>query len=286
VRRQNATNLRGNLDPRVIEGFGDEWTRFDQRGMTGEEAAAAFHEYFGIFPWDALPPNAIGFDMGCGSGRWARLAAPRVGVLHCIDASEKALAVARRALAGMPNVEFHLASVDAIPFPDQHFDFGYTLGVLHHVPDTRAGLRSCVAKIKCGAPLLVYLYYSMDNKPAWYRALWRSSDVARRAICRAPYRMRATVSTVLATLVYWPFARLARLAERFGLSPANMPLAYYRHRTFYTMRTDALDRFGTRLEQRFSRTEILQMMEESGLEDVRFSEEAPFWVALGRRKSQ
>jgi hypothetical protein len=47
------------------------------------------------------------------------------------------------------------------------------------------------------------------------------------------------------------------------------------------MRTDALDRFGTRLEQRFSRTQIEQMMITAGLKDIRFSEREPFWVACG-----
>jgi hypothetical protein len=47
------------------------------------------------------------------------------------------------------------------------------------------------------------------------------------------------------------------------------------------MRTDALDRFGTRLEQRFSKNEIQQMMESAGLVDIVFREDAPFWCAVG-----
>ena len=50
------------------------------------------------------------------------------------------------------------------------------------------------------------------------------------------------------------------------------------------MRTDALDRFGTRLEQRFTRAEIEAMMRAAGLERIAFSDQAPFWCALGYRK--
>ena len=50
------------------------------------------------------------------------------------------------------------------------------------------------------------------------------------------------------------------------------------------MRTDALDRFGTRLEQRFSKTMILDMMEKAGLENIKFSKNIPFWCAVGTRK--
>jgi hypothetical protein len=53
------------------------------------------------------------------------------------------------------------------------------------------------------------------------------------------------------------------------------------------MRTDALDRFGTRLEQRFTRAEIQAMMQRAGLERIQISPTEPFWCAVGyRRRSQ
>ena len=69
--------------------------------------------------------------------------------------------------------------------------------------------------------------------------------------------------------------------ERRGGNPSAIPLSYYRNLSFYSMRTDALDRFGTRLEQRFSRKAIREMMERSGLKDVIFSDGEPYWVACG-----
>ena len=50
------------------------------------------------------------------------------------------------------------------------------------------------------------------------------------------------------------------------------------------MRTDALDRFGTRLEQRFTRPQIAAMMEAAGLGQVRFREGVPYWVACGIKR--
>jgi len=50
------------------------------------------------------------------------------------------------------------------------------------------------------------------------------------------------------------------------------------------MRTDALDRFGTRLEQRFTRVQIEKMLEQAGLVDITFSDIAPYWCALGIKK--
>ena len=46
------------------------------------------------------------------------------------------------------------------------------------------------------------------------------------------------------------------------------------------MRNDALDRFGTTLEQRFTQTEIVQMLISAGFtqKSIRFSSEEPFWT--------
>ena len=272
--------MKRNLDPATVQSFADEWSRFDQSAMDDAEAVAIFNEYFAVFPWVSLPRDASGFDMGCGSGRWARLMAPKVGHLHCIDPSS-ALEVARHTLSDQGNVSFHQASVDDEPLPINSQDFGYSLGVLHHIPDTKSALRSCANMLKPGAPFLVYLYYAFDNRPLPFRVAWRCSDFLRSGISRLPARLKQVVTDVLAAVVYFPLARLSLLGERLGFNVANIPLSYYRGHSFYTMRTDSRDRFGTPLEQRFTRDQIVEMMRTAGLNEVRFSESAPYWCAVG-----
>ena len=274
-----------NVEPKTVRDFGREWEEFSQESLSEEELRRQFDRYFSVFPWDALPQSPVGFDMGCGSGRWARFVAPRVGELHCIDASERALEVARRNLEEHENCRFIHASVEDAPLPDIGMDFGYSLGVLHHVPDTLAGIRSCVAKLKPGAPFLAYLYYAFDNRPVWFRAIWRCSDLARRVISRFPFRMKLAVSFVIASFVYLPLARLSRFLEARGVDVDNIPLSFYRDFSFYSLRTDALDRFGTRLEHRFSRDEISQMFREAGLGSIAFREDVPYWCVVGFRRS-
>lgn len=271
-----------NLDEKTVEGFGDEWHRFDQSSLSDADRARIFADYFAIFPWDHLPDNAEGADIGCGSGRWALLVAPRVGYLHCVDPST-ALDVARNNLLALKNVEFHRTSVETLPFLDGSLDFAYSLGVLHHVPDTAAAIRSVVAKLKPGAPFLIYLYYAFDNRPTWFRMLWNFSNALRLVIARLPHSLRFAVSQILAAVIYWPLAKVASMLENFNLLPVNWPLAYYRDKEFYVMRTDALDRFGTRLEQRFTRAQIQRMLENAGLRDIRFSDTQPYWCALGTK---
>ena len=273
-----------NLDVNVVKDFGSEWSRFDQSSLSAADQAEMFEGYFHIFPWDSLPPDSIGGDIGCGSGRWASLVAPRVGHLSLVDASGDALAVARQNLSNAANVSFHQASVDGLPFEEGSLDFAYSLGVLHHVPDTAEAIHSIARVLKPGAPFLIYLYYAFDQRPQWFRALWRASDMLRKFVSRMPVRLKNLVCEGIALLVYLPIARAALLLERFGMLPDSWPLAYYRNREYYVMRTDALDRFGTRLEQRFSRQEIKTMLQSAGFTDIRFSDRQPFWCAVGIKK--
>ena len=277
--------MHNNVDKTVVEGFGDEWERFDQSALSLEESSMMFEGYFSIFPWEILKPDAVGFDLGCGSGRWAKLVAPRVGKLHCIDPSS-AINIARRNLKENLNCEFHHSGVDLMPLLDESMDFGYSLGVLHHVPDTQKAMSDCVRKLKSGAPFLLYLYYAFDNRPFWFRVVWKLSDIIRIGISRLPYSIRYPISQIIAGLVYFPLAKIAYSLEKLRVDVNNIPLSAYRHNSFYTMRTDALDRFGTRLEHRFSKKEINKMMDLAGLENIVFSNKAPYWCALGIRKKK
>lgn len=273
-----------NIDPATVKSFGAEWSRFSQDKINDTELSRLFDDYFHIFPWHELPPQSEGFDMGCGSGRWAKLVAPLVGRLNCIDPSPEALQVAQHNLRDRKNATLILSGVSDCPIAAGSQDFGYSLGVLHHVPDTVAAMQDCVKLLKPGAPFLVYIYYRFDGRPRWYIWLWRLSNVVRFIVSRMPDRPKAAITEAIAALIYFPFAHMARIGERLGMKVDGWILSAYRQCSFYTMRTDARDRFGTPLEQRFTRGEIKAMMRDSGLENVRFSSRSPFWCALGTKK--
>ena len=275
--------MKNNLDLKVARGFGEEWSTFrqDDAHLSQQQRQEIFEDYFRIFPWHLLPPGGgVGIDVGCGTGRWSILVAPRVAHLHLLDASAEALAVAKQNLSSAKNVSFHAASVAAMPVPPASLDFAYSLGVLHHVPDTQAAIETIAGVLKPGAPFLVYLYYALDNRRAWYRALWRVTNLARVVISRLPHPLRFVISQTIAALVYWPLARAGRLLPRFSRS---LPLSYYADKSFYVMRTDAYDRFCTRLEKRFTRAEIEQMLLRAGFKNIVFSDRVPFWCAVGLR---
>jgi hypothetical protein len=122
--------ILSNLHPQTVSSVSHKWSRFNQSSMSDDEARKVFDDYFAVFPCAILPLNAKGFDMGCGSNRWARRVAPKVGNLHCIDPSG-AIDVEPANLIGLENVTIQREFVGSSKLSFGSYDFGFELGVMH-----------------------------------------------------------------------------------------------------------------------------------------------------------
>lgn len=273
-----------NIDYKTVESFGEEWTHFNQTVLETEETKFLFNKYFKIFPWHKIDRSSVGFDLGCGSGRWAGLVAEKVGRLYCIDPSINALEVAKNALTKHKNITYINNTIDNLDLKKNSQDFGYSLGVLHHIPDTKKALIESAEFLRPGAPFLIYLYYKFDNRSLLFKLIWSLSEILRAAISRMPNKIKIIFTDIIAFLIYLPLARFSKLLSFMNLNPSFIPLSFYRDASFYTMRTDSRDRFGTPLEQRFTKDEILQMMHSAKLCDVEFLDDEPYWVAVGYKR--
>ncbi len=276
-------DLGSNIDLTTVESFGEEWNAFHH--FDDAELKKIGDTYFDIITPAMLGPDKIAADFGCGTGRWSKYMHDKVGAVAAIDPSDAVLA-AGQLLQDTPNVHLYKASIDNLPFADNYFDFGFSLGVLHHIPDTARAMQACVEKIKPGGHFLVYLYYKLDNRGRLYRLLFGLSDLIRRVVCKMPPWLKKFTCNMMAIFFYMPFVLFSRLLKLLGVPQkfrAKIPLHAYENTSFYIIRNDALDRFGTPLEQRFSKAEIQQMMEKAGLGDIVFSNQSPFWHAVGKK---
>ena len=236
-----------------------------------------------------MPENAEGFDAGCGSGRWAEFILSgeyaAIAKLNCVDPSD-AIEVAKNKLSKFGNAAFYNTTINDMPLANSSQDFGYCLGVLHHIPDTLSAMKACVDKLKPGAPFLVYMYYNFENRPWWFKLIWKCSDILRKCICKLPHKLKVLITNMIAAFVYYPLAKIAFAAEKLHLPYKNIPLSAYRKGSFYNMKNCALDRFGTCYEKRYSKADIVDLMTKSGLENISFSNDPDFnWVAIGYKKA-
>ncbi|MEO6540562.1 MAG: class I SAM-dependent methyltransferase [Ferruginibacter sp.] len=271
-----------NIDPGVVNDFGEEWKKFSVHN--DESVKELRKEYFDIINETIVNKNTYMIDIGCGSGRWTDYFVDKAGFIEAIDPSD-AILVADRMLGNKTNVRVTKASVDTIPWDNETFDFGMSIGVLHHIPDTKQALISCVNKIKRGGYFYVYLYYRFDNRGVVFKTVFYLSNILRLIISRMPSALKRFTCDVLAIFVYWPLSRFAGLLHKMNLHKLakKIPLEPYYNKPFYNLRNDSLDRFGTKLEQRFLRSEIEAMMKEAGLVNIKFGEHSAFWHAIGQK---
>ena len=275
-----------NIDANTVSSFGEEWNSF--HGFSEKDIQALGEQYFDMVSPDMLNENSLILDVGCGSGRFIKYIQTKYPYKSITGIDPSSAILAADSLIGVDKkIELIQAAADNIPFPDGHFDFGYSLGVLHHIPDTTKALNDCVKKLKKDGYFLLYLYYNLDNKPYYFKIIFYLSNLIRLVVSRMPATIKKGFCAFLAIIIYMPFVLLCRFLKLVGVKKRtrqNIPLQVYEDQSFYVIRNDSLDRFGTPLEQRFSRKQIQTMMEQAGLTDILFSEKTPYWHAIGKKK--
>ena len=268
----------------TIKGFGSEWTRFDQSHLSNNEANIIYKKYFKIIPINEINKDAVIADIGGGSGRFAKIIAPLCKELIFIEPSNAILA-AKKNCKDFNNIRFINSALNSIPLENnQSCDFIYCLGVLHHTASIKESLKKLIPLLKKEGRILLYIYYNFDNKPNWYRILWKISNLLRLLISKLPYRIKIRITDLLAIFIYYPLAKIAMLGENINLNIRNFPLSTYRNYSFKTMRTDSLDRFGTIIEKRMSKKDIRIMLESLSFKDIRFNSNEPYWCVTARLK--
>ena len=265
----------------VVAGFDYEWTRFQAVGT--KELDVVFRSYSDILPADSFAEGLLVVDAGCGAGRWAFEVARRGPRVIAVDLGQS-VELARRNTAATGRVACVQADVQRLPLARGAFDWAYTLGVLHHLDRPAEALSEITRTVRSGGHVLVYVYYALEGRGPAYRLIFRAVDLLRRVLSRSPRALAFAIATAVAIVVYFPLARSARLLARLGLGSIaeQVPLSFYRERSFGIMRNDSLDRLGTRLERRYTRDAMVALMRSAGLADVMVSPSPPLWHAIGR----
>lgn len=277
-----TSNNHKNIDNKVVESFGDEWLKFNS--FTDSEIKKLGDMYFDILTPEIINKNTYMLDVGCGTGRFSKYLAKKAGFIEAIDAGN-AIFAAQKLLSNTPNVRLSIASTDNIPFNDNTFDFVMSIGVLHHIPNTLLAMRDCVKKVKPNGYFYVYLYYNLDNKGLIPKLLLKVVTILRLIISSLPGKLKRITCDIISIIVYMPFIIIGRMLKLLGFEKIaqKIPLNIYQNQSFYIVRNDALDRFGTKLEQRFSKKQIEKMMQDSGLSNIIISDNLPYWHCIGKK---
>lgn len=252
--------------------FGEEWQKYPQ---IMPEHQSEFALYFDIVDIDSLK-NARVCDLGCGIGRWSYFLKERCRELILIDFSE-AIFVARRNLKDFNRALFFMGDLKRLPFKDNFADFLFCLGVLHHLPSP--ALEEARNLRRFAPRLLIYLYYSLDNRPFFHRVALGLVTGVRRCVSKVRSRFfRAFFVECAAIFIYCPLVWLGKIFQLFGRGRLIPLYDGYNGKSLKRIRQDVYDRFFTRIEQRFSRNEIMALKD--SFESVLVSPNIPYWHFL------
>lgn len=233
------------------QSFGFQWNTFDVQRI--DEDREIFKVKTSVYPEDLK--NLRVLDAGCGGGRYAYIVGKAGAQLDAIDLSsavEKAQVLCRT----FPNVRIVQGDLLKLPYKPASFDFVYSIGVLHHTPNTKAAFQSVAKMVKPGGRLAVWIY----RKNTWPQEAINSS--LRMVTSRLPHwLLKPLMVGVGAGLGGIPVVNttLARVVS-FGSSVPDWRLRA----------CDAFDWYAPRYQFHHSPEEVKSWFEEEGFSQLQF----------------
>ena len=268
----------------TVKNFGEEWERFENLDEDKIKLKKIFNAYFRLLPKKFINKKNICIDIGSGSGRWAGFLYQKMKKIYLLEPSVKAITVSKKRFKNSKKAVFINQEIKNLDVRDNYFDFAYSLGVLHHINYPKEAFKIVYKKLKKNSPFLVYLYHDFEENSSLYKILWKMSDILRSFISKRNFLAKSLICELIALLIYYPLAKISLILKKLSISTKNFPLNYYYDKSFYVMRNDALDRFGTKYEKRYSRRDISALFKNAGFKNIKISNKSPYWCAIGFKK--
>ena len=256
---QQATQSQDTqiLKKKTADSFGFEWTKFNKL-----KSERGFLEFIGPINKEFFKGKFI-LDAGCGNGSYSYYSASYGAEVISIDFSD-AVSVARENTKNM-NVQVVRADITHPPFKDGTFDYIFSIGVLHHLPDPEKGFQQLVPLLKPGGLISIWVYGRAKQWAAvyFYEPIIKISH-------RLPHGL-------LYYLCYFPAIimqitnYLYLLLKKVHLSKlaSILPFKYYADYPFSVKLNDSFDTFATPSARYYSDEEISNWFVGSKLMDIK-----------------
>ena len=210
-------------------GFGWQWQHFTQED---EKYAAQFLGWIAPVTQEFFRDKVV-LEGGCGKGRHTQLAA-RWGAREIIGIDlSVAVETAFAATRSLPNAHIIQADIYHLPLA-RKFDYAFSVGVLHHLPDPRGGFLSLALKVKPGGYVSAWIYGAENNE--WITR-W-VNPVREKITSRIDQRALLHLSKVPAACLY--------LATKLVYGPLNKNGSSITKHLFYNDYLSAISNFGWR----------------------------------------
>jgi SAM-dependent methyltransferase len=237
-----------------VQNFGFEWnvhagTQLDS--ASSDESEQAFRAKTGFTP--EMLAGKLVLDVGCGMGRYTDVASRWGATVVGVDLS-RAVDAAERNVGQRRHVHIAQANVFELPFRDGTFDFIFSLGVLHHTPDTKAAFDRLPGLLRTNGRIAIWLYSNYGG--------WRPSELYRYVTPRLPKRLLHGLTYVAVPLYYVHKIPIVGPLISFLTPISHHPKARWRV-------LDTFDWYSPKYQWKHSYEEVFPWFEEQGLTDIR-----------------
>ena len=252
--------------------FGYQWTTFS-------EMVCDFRDNFWNYLHPATPEvfaGKLGLDAGCGFGRHIYHAASCGAEMVGVDLSS-AIDAAHANTRHFSNVQLVQSDIYALPFAPETFDFVYSVGVLHHLPDPTRGVHALVPLVRPGGSMFVWLY--SKSRPLMNATL----EACRSITTRLPHSLVKQIS-LAGAVVDWTFVLPYRLLRRVpglariveSMTPSRVKV--YDRYPFQVSHADWFDRLAAPIRFYYNDDEVKALLESAGLADVQTGQTGQYGV--------
>ena len=249
---------------RNVESFGAQWH------LLGERSELNRREFLSYL--DGLTPDffrgKIVLDAGCGMGKFLYYAA-QWGAEDVIGVDmSNSVEVAAHWTREMPNAHVIQGDIYKLPLREG-FDFIYSIGVLHHLPDPERGFSSLVPLLGGNGEILAWVYAYEGNE-----LYIRFADPLRRLTCRLPLSINKIGAQILAAVLWILIYTVYLPLNRMNLKrlPFNDYFLYFRELGFALFWGTVLDKMTPSISHYYRREEFEQWFVRAGLSDVRITQ--------------
>ena len=269
------TELQRTGDAATADAFGWEWKKYS---FLDNRYRQQFLDWIRPVTPDFFRGKAV-LEGGCGKGRHSALAAEfGARAVVSLDLSE-AVDPAFRNTRHLPNAHIVQADLNHPPVK-RVFDYAFSVGVLHHLPDPERGFHALVSRLRPGGRISAWVYGREGN--GWVVHL--VTPVRERVTSRLPHALLEPVAAAL-TVPLWLSTRLLyRPAHRRGLRlPYGEYLSYIAEFPFREQRSIVFDHLVAPIAYYLRRDEFAGWFERAGLDEVRIEpHNANSWRGFAR----
>jgi SAM-dependent methyltransferase len=276
-----AADASPNADAirRTRDSFGYQWTVFS-------EMATDFRRNFlnYIAPVEeAFFPGKLGMDLGCGFGRHIYNAAKFGAEMVGVDISD-AIESTRVNTEGLPNVHLVQANVYQLPFKPGVFDFAYSIGVLHHLPEPEQAFQCVVQVVRPRGSVFVWVYSNSR------RLVNFALESVRAVTTRSPKPVQQALSFIGAAIDWTGFIMPYRILSRMPIVGGvvrrhGLPrLKVYGEYPFQVVYADWFDRLAAPIRFYYDGDAMRGWLDRAHLQHTAISPTGLFgWRAYGER---